>query len=58
MYGDVKGGSRYDDIAGCQWLLPPLLVAPSRSDMAGPVGAQFLPKIDVFSIYSIKRRYS
>ena len=39
MYGDVRGGSRYGDIVGCQWLLPPLSVT---------VYAKFLNETDVF----------
>ena len=54
MYSDVKGGSRYGDQVGCQWLLPPLSVAPSRSDTGGPVYATFLEGTDVFEHEPIK----
>ena len=50
LYGDVKDGSRYGDLVGCQWLLPPLSVAPSRSDTGEPVDATFLEATDVFEI--------
>ena len=55
MYGDVKGGGRYGDLAGCQWLLPPLSVAPSSSDTAEPVFSAFLKETDVFGMCSQKR---
>ena len=52
MYGDVKGGIQYGELAGCQWLLPPLSVAPSRSDTGESVWSAFLKETDVFGIYS------
>ena len=54
MYSDVKGGSRYGYLVGYQWLLPPLSVAPSRSDTGGPVYAAFLEGTDVFEHEPIK----
>ena len=32
MSSDIKRGSGYGYLVGCLWLLPPLSVAPSRSD--------------------------
>ena len=50
MYSDIEGGSRYGDLVCCQWLLPPLSVAPSRSDTGEPVYAAFLEETGVLEI--------
>ena len=57
MYSDVKGGSRHSYLVGCQWLLPPLSVAPSRSDTGAPVYATFLKRVDVLcmSLFDVTR---
>ena len=54
MYGDVKGGSRCGYLVDCQWLLPPLSVAPSRSDTGEQVYATFLEGTDVHEHEPIK----
>ena len=54
MYGDVKGGNRCGYLVGCHWLLPPLLVAPYRSDTGEPVDATFLEGTDVHEHELIK----
>ena len=36
-------------LVGCLWLLPPLLVAPSRGDTSASVYAAFLKGADVYA---------
>ena len=57
VYGDVKGGSRYGDLAGCYDVsqvargVAAFSVGPAEVTGARPpVGAEFLSKTDVFRV--------
>ena len=47
MCSDIKRGNGYGYIVGCLGLLPPLSVAPPRSDTSESVYAAFLKGADV-----------